>query len=495
MERQKKGQKTRKKKSYLPTSAPQTVLLIVTFIVEIALIALALTLDMLPGTYFGAMTALIIGVDALVFWLFSGDRTKNRRKIVGTCLCAIMILGCLAGSYYVADTYRTFAEISSQTEQTVQYDVVVLKDSAYESLDDIYGNTVYTIAGSGSALEQAKESLQLDATTAFEERTGCMGAGEKLYSLSGNRQDNILLISDAEYGMIDDIIDGFKDETKVIHKVKVKVVSAGGSVSDVTKMPYNILISGIDTRGEISDVARSDVNMILTVNPLTNTVLLTSMPRDSYVPLHMNGEMDKLTHSGVYGIDETIRTIEDWLSIDINYYVRVDFQMLVKLIDAVGGVDVYNDKDFYSSVKGWHYKKGWHHMEGRYALWFVRERKTFKDEDEQRIKNQQKVVKALLKKFTSKRTLLVNYTDILEAVGEDMQTNMSQQEMGALVKMQLKRMPKWEIKRQWVDGDDDFRGTWSMGYGRELFVSVPKEESVRKVSKAIDKVMYPYKED
>ena len=134
-------------------------------------------------------------------------------------------------------------------------------------------------------------------------------------------------------------------------------------------------------------------------------------------------------------------------------------------------------------------------MGGRYALWFVRERKTFEDEDEQRIRNQQKVMKALLKEFTSKKTLLMNYTDILEAVQDDMQTNMSRKEMAALVKMQLDEMPQWDIQRQWVDGDDAYRGTWSMGFGRELFVSIPKEESVKKVSRKIDRVMYPNKED
>lgn len=479
----------------LPDPVPFAIMIIATFFAEIILVALTLALDLLPGNIFAAIIALMIVIDVVIFGLSGGQKAKSKRGIAGICLCGIMILGSIAGAYYVTDTYKTLEAISSQTEQTVQYDVIVLKDSAYENLEDIYGATVYTVAGGGSALEKAKTSLETDASVLFEECTGCMGTGEKLYSLSGTKQDNILLMSHAEYGMADDIIEGFKDETKVIHKIRFKVESAGGPVADVTLMPFNILISGIDTRGEISDVARSDVNMILTVNPRTNTVLLTSMPRDSYVPLHMNGEMDKLTHSGVYGIDETIKTIEDWLNIDINYYARVDFEMLVKLIDAVGGVDVYNDIDFYSSVKGWHYKKGWHHMGGRYALWFVRERKTFEDEDEQRIRNQQKVMKALLKEFTSKKTLLMNYTEILEAVQDDMQTNMSRKEMAALVKMQLDEMPQWDIQRQWVDGDDAYRGTWSMGFGRELFVSIPKEESVKKVSRKIDRVMYPNKED
>ena len=274
-----------------------------------------------------------------------------------------------------------------------------------------------------------------------------------------------------------------------------KITGTYHGSSKVTTEPFNVLISGIDSRDDITDdYARSDVNMIVTVNPNTETILLTSMPRDSYVRLHTAGEMDKLTHTGVYGIEETQATIEDWLGIDIDYYARVDFKMLVNLVDAVGGVRVYNDIDFYSSVKGWHYKKGWHNMHGTYALWFVRERKSFEDEDEQRIRNQQKVMKALLKKVTSSRTLLMHYGDILNIVEDNMQTSFGDEEVTDLVRFQIARMPKWDIKRQWVDGVDAYRGTWTMGPERELFVSLPKKKSVEKVRRGILDVMYPDEE-
>lgn len=271
-----------------------------------------------------------------------------------------------------------------------------------------------------------------------------------------------------------------------------KITGIYQGTTKVTTEPFNVLVSGIDSRDDISDdYARSDVNMIVTVNPQMQTILLTSMPRDSYVPLHMNGEMDKLTHTGVYGIEETIATVEDWMQVDIDYYARVDFHMLVNLVNAVHGITVYNDIDFESSVKGWHYKKGEISMTGRQALWFVRERKSFEDEDEQRIRNQQKVMKALIKKVTSKKTLLLNYPQILNAVEDNLQTDMSRQEMTSLVKMQLDIMPEWTIKKQWVDGIDAYRGTWTMGPKRELFVSLPKPKSVEKCRKNIQDVMYP----
>ena len=256
----------------------------------------------------------------------------------------------------------------------------------------------------------------------------------------------------------------------------------------VTEESFNVCITGIDMWGEIDQVSRSDVNMIVTVNPKTRTVMLTSVPRDSYVVLHSFGEYDKLTHTGVWGVDETVATIEDWLEIDIDYYVRVNFSMLVDIVNAIGGIDVYSDYAFKSAIHDCHYKKGWNHLNGKQALYFARERKAFEDQDQQRIKNQQKVMKACLTKVTRSRVLLTNYTKLLDAVDDEMQTDMGQREMTSLVKMQLADMDKkWKIKTQSVQGDLTMKGTYTMGMGRDLLVSIPREKSVEKVKEGINR--------
>ena len=262
----------------------------------------------------------------------------------------------------------------------------------------------------------------------------------------------------------------------------------------VTEQPFNVCVTGTDIWGEIDQVSRSDVNMIVTVNPSTRTVMLTSVPRDSYVILHSFGQYDKLTHSGVWGVDETVKTLEDWLDIDIDYYVRVNFSMLVDIVNAIGGIDVYSDYAFKSAIHDCSYKKGWNHLNGKQALYFARERKAFKDQDQQRIKNQQKVMKACLKKVTSSRVLLTNYTKLLDAVDDEMETDMSGKEMTSLVKMQLADMDKkWTIKTQSVRGDLTMKGTYTMGMGRDLLVSIPREKSVEKVKRGIDKTYHPEK--
>ena len=253
--------------------------------------------------------------------------------------------------------------------------------------------------------------------------------------------------------------------------------------------PFNLFISGIDSRHGIEETARSDVNMIVTVNPHKREVLLTSMPRDSYVHLHMNGELDKLTHTGIYGIDETIQTVEDWLNVDIDYYARVDFQMLVNLVNAIDGIDVYSDYAFESAVTDWTYEKGWNHMSGKKALYFARERKAFKGKDQQRIKNQQKVLKAIFKKITSSQTLLLNYTEILKAVDGEMQTDVPMSMISSLVRNQLEVGDPWTIKRQTIKGTMTQRGTWSMGPGRPLDVCIIDDESLNKCVDRINALM------
>lgn len=253
--------------------------------------------------------------------------------------------------------------------------------------------------------------------------------------------------------------------------------------------PFNLYISGIDSRNGIEETARSDVNMIVTVNPQNREILLTSMPRDSYVHLHMNGELDKLTHTGIYGIDETIQTVEDWMGIEIDYYARVDFQMLVNLVNAIGGIDVYSDYAFKSAVTDWTYEKGWNHCTGKKALYFARERKAFKGKDQQRIKNQQIVLKAIFKKITSSKTLLLNYGDILKAVDGEMQTDMPMSMISELVRNQLETGDEWTIKRQTVKGKMDQKGTWSMGPNRPLDVCIINEESLDKCVDRINAMM------
>lgn len=281
-------------------------------------------------------------------------------------------------------------------------------------------------------------------------------------------------------------------------------ISGGGSSADasgpaadkvaVTQEPFNIYITGIDQWESEKglDLERSDVNMIITVNPVTKKVLLTSIPRDSYVKLHTAQQMDKLTHTGVYGVDETIYTVEDWLGIDLNYYVKMNFSAAVEIIDALGGVKVYSPVDFTSSLKeDYHYKKGWQYLGGYKALYFARERHAFEGEDSARVENQQIIVKAVIKKMTSSTALLTNYGDVMSAASRNMHTNMSSEEMMELAKMQLTDLSEWDVQTQKIEGEygEDYVASLTQKQKFSVYNTDPDSES--KCVKAIQKVMSP----
>lgn len=260
----------------------------------------------------------------------------------------------------------------------------------------------------------------------------------------------------------------FLDATSVQNDSKVR---------SITREPFNICITGLDVYGYIDEEGRSDVNMLVTVNPNTEQILMTSIPRDYqiYMP-DKDYAMDKLTHTGFYGVSTTIGAEENLLDTKINYYVKVNFTTVKLFIYTIGGIDVYSEYEF-SPVKmpEWTVKKGWNHMNGKQALAFARERKAFIDGDNQRIKNQQAVFEAVLKKATSSKTMILKYNRILAEEKDYFRMSFSSREMRALVKMQLARNPQWKIYKNTIIGGNDILSTYSAG---NAYVMTQDQDSI-----------------
>lgn len=267
---------------------------------------------------------------------------------------------------------------------------------------------------------------------------------------------------------------------------------------DLTKEPYNIYFTGIDQwdteKGK--DLERSDVNMIATVNPVTKKILLTSIPRDAYVPLAKNGAMDKLTHTGIYGVDETINTVEGWLDIDLNYYVKVNFTGVCDVINAIGGIDVYSPESFVpEKYDTWTVKKGWNHMTGKKALSFARERHALKKGDASRVLNQQRVVKGIIRKLTTSTEVITSYTELLEVIDKHVGTNMTRSEMISLAKSEMLNLGGWEIKTQSLDGVYGQETVASLSSANKYSVFKVDEKSIDKCLAKMDAVMNPDEEE
>lgn len=259
------------------------------------------------------------------------------------------------------------------------------------------------------------------------------------------------------------------------------------AVANITKDPFNVVVTGMDVGGTIDEQGRSDVNMVLTVNPSTYQVLMTSIPRDYeiYMP-DMDNQMDKLTHTGFYGVNTTVLAEEELLDMTANYYVKVNFTTVEVFIDAIGGVDVYSEYEFTPvKMKDWTVKEGMNHMNGKQALAFARERKAFPTGDNQRIKNQQAVFEAMFKKATSSRTMLFRYNKILSNLKNYFEMSFSSREIRSLAKLQLAKFPDWNITKNTLVGGDGNLYTYTSGYAYVMTQDAASIEQAKTLMNAV----------
>ena len=246
---------------------------------------------------------------------------------------------------------------------------------------------------------------------------------------------------------------------------------------------FIVYLSGIDNYDEIEYASRSDVNIIAAINPRTKQVLLTSVPRDSYLRIAGGGmdEYDKLTHAGIYGVSSSIQTLENAFDIEVNYFVRLNFRSFMNMIDAIGGVDIYNPTEFtFALDSGLYFPEGNIHLDGESALAYVRERKSLPGGDTDRQKNQMRVLEAAFKKALSSQFIL-NYSSVMAAVSDSIETNMPQNTIMDFVNSQLGQQNEWTFSRTSIDGEDSYGLPSYAMPGYDLYVFVPTEESIQKV--------------
>lgn len=478
-DRKKREQENKKKASALNIIAGLFVLS------EIVFIIFTLLSGIIPVKYFAVLIVILLLLTLGVLRLILRTRNSSGKKKVGGALAIILIIILSIGSYYMFSTYNLFNNISGRDSQVEDFYAVALRDGSYDDKKDIEGQQVFVADGATGNYAQAQDKLKEEFGVSFTAAADYTSLMYKLIDANGASYDNIIFLSSSNYEMLCDDNPEFEKGTKILYTVSIAI--EGSDIAkpvNVTKDTFNVYISGIDTFGSISTVARSDVNMLMTVNPTEKKILLTSIPRDMYVTLHSYGAKDKLTHTGIYGVDETIQTVEDWLGIDINYYVRVNFTTLEDIVDIIGGIDVESDVAFKSAVSSYSYVAGTNHLNGEGALYFARERKAFPSGDNQRVKNQQKVLSAIINKLTSSKTLLLKYPQLLGALKNQVQTNMTEKEIASLVKMQLNDMSGWDIETISITGSGASAVTYSMP-GQSLYVMVPNEESVAAAKQSI----------
>ena len=414
---------------------------------------------------------------------------KKKAKIFNVIMLIIMNIVLVFSYMQFRTAIGLFDNLNSNaavSEYTMS--VVVMKNDAAEKLADLKGASVAApVSADGENInklmkeirDKEKQSLNLTESknyiSAYEE----LAAGTSKAMILNSSFEDLITSQHAD----------FKDKTKKIYEYKI-TKSVNAKTKQNAGDTFNVYISGIDTYGPVSSVSRSDVNIIMTVNKKTGKILLTTTPRDSYVKIADGGnnQYDKLTHAGIYGVDSSIHTLENVYGIKIDYYARLNFTSFLKLIDIVGGVDVYNDQAFISHVGKKNFQPGLLHMNSDMALSFVRERYSLTGGDHDRGKNQEKVIAAIIKKLTSKEGL-ANYQSIIKELSESIQTNMPIETAMGLANEQLRAGKEYIVASQALTGTGSMSLPSYAMPGAQLYMMQIDDKSLEEVTANIKDVL------
>ena len=436
-------------------------------------------LNVLPTKLLFLMTIVFVLLD-LIFILLLCFTTKG---VVSKIICIIFALaislGSCLGGYYISKTgglLSNMTNVAKHSKNTVS--VVVKESSDMKKKTDLAGHSVGTLANINT--QGSKKILnELNKSGIQMEKREYGSLTEMLESFYNGEVDSIVI--------------------NVVYQTSYKVENTdkANAVSNITTTPFNVLISGSDTRGGFDENGRSDVIMVATVNPKTGTILLTSVPRDFYVTTAcdagdgcMEGQLDKITHTGIHGTNTTKRTVEKLLGIEINYTFKVGFDTVTDIVDAVGGIDVNVEPGYecnnFLHAPGLSVHAGVNHLNGEQALGYARERYAYSEGDRQRTKNQQQVLMGIVDKVTSP-AIVTNYAQIMDSMSNTFSTTMSNDEISSLIKYQLNKNPKWKMEQYMVNGTGDTLMCAELGDAAS--VMVPDQSTVTTAKNKINAVL------
>ena len=432
---------------------------------------------------------IIITIGLLVVLAISIFLQKTKKSpLVTTVVLVIFSLVSLVGIF----GFKQMIDITNRMNQTaafseVEMSIVVPKDSDIKDVSQLTSvqaptkvdkNNIDTLM---SALKKDKKvDVKVDDVASYQEAYDNLKSGKS----------KAMVLSGSYASLLESVDSNYASNLKTIYTYKIKKKN-NNPAKQVDSKVFNIYISGIDTYGSISTVSRSDVNIIMTVNMNTHKILLTTTPRDAYVKIPDGGaeQYDKLTHAGIYGVETSEQTLENLYGIKIDYYARINFTSFLKLIDQLGGVTVHNDQAFTSLHGKFDFPVGDIQMNSEQALGFVRERYSLDGGDNDRGKNQEKVISAIVNKLASLNSVS-NFTSIVNNLQDSVQTNMSLDTINALANTQLDSGSKFTVTSQAVTGTGSTGQLTSYAMpNSSLYMMKLDDSSVASASQAIKNLM------
>lgn len=470
---------------------PGVLITLVMVCVMLCFLAFIAKTELLPVKFMVLLAAVLLLAALLIGWLtIRSPRSRRfRAGIIGSLLVAAVLL---LVSFYIAKGISTLNNISGKDTESAHIGIFVLQDDPAQELGDMADYTFGVLSlldreNINDSIEQMEDALGSSVDIAE-----CGGLTELVDALYSAEVEAILLNS-AYLDVVADMED-YRDISAHIREVTnftVESVISGTKYDEEDKI-ITLYLSGIDSRNGLVAKSRSDTNIIATVNLETHQVLLLSTPRDYFIPLSIsNGKRDKLTHAGIYGVDCSIESLEMFYGIDIDYYFRVNFSGFEDIVNALGGITVYSDYDFSSSIsKGdtgtlYTYKKGYNDLNGIEALYFARERYSFREGDAQRARNQMAVIKAIVNKALSPE-ILAGYLPLLNAVEGSFETSVPYDLIASLVRTQLDEGGGWNIVTYAPTGTDGKEVPYSMS--QKAYVTIPDETTVEYARELMERI-------
>lgn len=482
------------------------ILLSIVMIVLMAIFAYQLIkMDILPKSLFIPVILIFVLISLILILWINLMAHGVVSKVFAMIFVLLYTVSMGIGNFYVYKTDGFMQKVTNHKIGDVKntVSIIVMDDSNIKDLSSLKGKKVGRLnnvdkVGTNKLLKSVKKKKGSNyfKTKKFD---GALSEVEALY----NGEIDAMILNESYRGNVTSVeeYEHFSTETRVVYSTSYYTTKKNDSlvVSNITKNPFTILISGNDTTGDVSELSRSDVNMLVTINPKTSTILLTSMSRDTYVETVCDadgdtacpeGQMDKITHTGIYGLNTTRQTVEKFYDLKVNYSFRVNFTSVIDVVDALDGIDLNVEEGeqcdlFWANMKPG-LPVGLHHVDGETALAFARERKAYVDGDYQRVRNQQKVMQAIINRAISS-SALVNYTSFINSLESAFETNMTYDEITDLIKYELQAKPDWKFETYQISGLGDELMCASLGQAAS--VQVPDLNTVRIAREKIEAVM------
>ena len=485
------GKKKRKQKFNNRLRVVTWILIGILGIINILLSINVVKLGVLPSKYLIIICTALYALFLILLFLSFFLRRKTPVLITISIITLLLITGFTYGLSKINEAVRFLYENLNGTKtEIIEYSIIANTNYQYEELNDLKRKEFYMAENT-----EHKELIENKVKELVKGETNYKSTESDLLGEIKDNTDELIIIKKAFYDVTLENDESVKTYSKELYTFTIdKEIEVEKIDKDISKDPFLLYIGGIDTRSnDMPMYCLTDVNMLVAVNPKTKDVLMVHIPRDYYVQLHgITGIKDKLTHAGYQGgVKLSMSTIEDFMGVDIDYYIKMNFNALVKVVDAVGGVTIYNELRYGFTTlndSSCYIRPGNNNLNGKCALAFARERFVYESGDVHRGQNQQQILEALINKISSSKTIVSNYSELLSSLDGSFNTNLTQEDISALVKSQLENMTGWNITKYNITGTGGSGYTYSWP-NQVTYIMMPDQDKIDEARNLINAVL------